>query len=431
MRYYRLSFALLTAVLLFSACNGSPGVIIPDFGRFDGLSVEGQSIQAAHKFTNTELEAFSRLVNRYNKENEHGISVTLKRVEGRDDAEESDCALLAPPQASYLLRKNSSIELSPLVMHPVYGIEGGRKIFYKAAARQTDYWNFSRRITSIPLLINTEIILYNNDLLEAAEIDKFPGSWLTFNIALYKLSRRLETPALGIESNYRAFVNLINARGGSIRTPSGTSYSFINPVVTRTIRYLRRLKKHGLLSLNDTEYKNQSGFAFGNIPFVITGFDGIKYYSELINMTSPGMNWQTALIPTRRPGKGTSIDCSCAASIISGEKEKMLASWFFIKWLAEPEQQIELAKMTNSIPASMIAVEQIMDDSSGEIVEQWFNALQLVDASHMEYYPDFPDSDLVADMFETTANSCLDENLWIWYRTLKLEHEVRRSYQNR
>ena len=424
MRDYRIIIAVIAAAVL-SSCNGSPGVIIPDFDQFDDIETRNVHITAAHDFSDSDYNAFLMLTEEFNDQNDKKIKVDLKRIKDRSEAGAFDCAFLPPSDSSFLLREEISKELSPLIAHPLYGLSDGRDIFYKAACRQTDYWDFSRRITSIPLLIDTEILLYNEDLLANAGIEKVPAMWPFFNITLYRVSRSMDAPAIGMALDSKTAAGLINARGGSIQNPSGLAYSFINPVVPRTIRYLRRLERMNLAAFNSASYENQTDFVFSKLPFVITGIDGIKFYSEMIEMYDPEMEWNTALIPTRRPGKGVSINSSVTAAVIDGERKKMLASWIFIKWLSGTAQQIKLAEYTGSVPANHSAVDMILTGGTAEYNQQWLNALRLVNESHMEYYPDLPDSKEVCEDFEETIKSCLNDGLWIWYQAWRLELRTR------
>ncbi len=424
MRYNWLTaVAAVFFTVLLSSCNGSPGVIVPDFSEYDGLYPGNVEVSAIYGLNSAKLPVFEALADEFSKTNEWGIKVNIRQAE----ISSADMAIISPPEASRLLREGQSEELSPLLSHPVWKIADGRRGFYAAARKQTDYWDFSLKVTSIPLSMDSCILIVNDDLLKEAGFEKIPGNWKFMHYMMYKIKKLTGRPAMGMEFNSQSVVPFIHARGGSIQSPAGITYSLINPVVNRTLRYIRRLNKKNMLSSNNYRYSNQTEFAFGKLPMVFTGIDGLKAYSELISMTSPELQWSAALLPTRRPDSGVTVNCTHTAAVLKGPVEKRLASWLFIRWLAEPEQQIKISSMTYSLPAEKSALQKIIDEKPEAFVPQWLQAASAISDAHMEYIPDLPDYETVSERFNELVNRYIGNGGWIWLDTIRLEYEIKKG----
>ena len=416
--------AAAAIIILLTSCNGSPGAIIPDYSEYKGISPENIQINAEYSLNSGSLPAFKQLAEEFNNTNKWNIKVTFI---SSDRTASADLIITSPAEASALLKDNKTIELSPLFQQPQWGLPNGRGLFYTAARTQTQYWDFSRRISSVPLLMNAGILVVNNDLLSTAGYKKIPALWFFFNQMIKKTSRVLALPVIGTDLITDNIVSVINARGGSILQPVGSAYSLNNPVVNGTIKYINRLLDKGYMVPNNTKYLNQTQFAFGRLPMVFTGTDGLKQYHELISLVEPDLDWGTALMPTKRPGKAVTVDCSHTGAIMRGSAEKMLASWLFLKWMTGVEQQEKLVSSTYSIPANRNVLSKIIDSPPLELLPQWLNAAALIESSHMMPVPAVADYTQVSERIAAMMNKCFDENSWVWLETFKLDYNIKKD----
>lgn len=425
MRRYGLRTAsCLLLLILLTSCNGKFGAIIPDYSVYDGISPDGAELVLNHSYSGEAFNGFKSLINKYNEENERGIKVSLT-----DDLKaRSDLRIVHASEAACLLKAGKSIELSPLISHPLWGC-GGRGDFYRAVRGQTDYWDFSRKITSIPISIDANILLVNNELLEEAGFSAFPSGWPLMNYLLWKTSSKYGHGGIGLNYDAGSLVSFINGRGGSILRPNRSSYSFNNPVVNNSLRYIRRQVEGSVITGNTGDYLNQCGFAFDGMLTVLTGVNGIKYYNNLISAVNPELDWSAALLPTRRLGSGITVDSRCAV-ITAADKASRIAAWDLIKWLSSADIQLELSDLTGSFPANFRTVEKILGSQSGRAEisqpEQWIEALELFHNAHMEVLPNFEDYQQVSLWFEETAEGCINGNT-IWLETWRLNSRVKQS----
>ncbi len=418
-------FLSLTILLLFS-CHGSPGAIIADFGKYSGYSPDNVEITAGHHLSSETLQGFKEITEEFNKTNSYGIKVRLQKSGGNY---EYDMIFCGPSEASSLLRDDSSIELSPLISHPVWGIKGGRSIFYPQAVKQSDYWDFSRRVTSIPLLMTADLLLVNTEVFKNHGYKGIPRSWFMMNLMLHNLNKKIDMPVLGLDPGAASITAFINARGGSVNGFGGFNYNLTNPSLNRSLRYIKRLKRKKIIALNSTKYVNQTDFAFGRLPIVFTGINGLKYYHELITLTDPEMQWHAALMPSRQPGDTITVNCTCSAAIINNGIERQLASWLFIKWLTEEEQQYKLAEKTFYIPAVRSTVKKMISEMPQDFIPQWLEAVELIDGSNMKGLSSLPNYQKFSVMFESLIDRCVLGENWIWLETTKMENDIKKRVQ--
>ena len=406
------------------SCNGRFGVIIPDTEEYDGLSVMNYEVNAYSGSDSETLAALQTLAADFSKNNAYGISVA---VSGGKDGKPAgaDLSFITASDAAAMLRAEKSLELSPLASHPQWGFQQGRSIFYPAAKRQTDYFNYARKITSIPILMNAGIVLVDSDILRQTGLRKFPATWAGFNYLLWKASD-IGQPVLGLQTDTDSVVSIIIARGGSILRPVGFNYSLNNPVVNRTLRGLRYIEERNILSVNETNYLNQTMFSFGKLPVVYAQTDGIPHYAELAAVTSPDLDWDAALLPTRKPGAGSVINCTCTAVISDGSPEQELASWLFVKWLTEDEQQIRLSLMTSSLPVVRTAASDILSQNVDGFTRQWLDALRLIDSGHMYSLPSLCDYSYASEGFQKMLGNVMNGE-WIWLETFRLDLDIKRK----
>jgi len=398
-------------------------VLIPDFSAYESSDPTGIEITLLHDFSSEALDGFMRLVEKFNDSNEWDIRV---RAIGGSEKDRADLRIVSPSSAVSLLKTEQSIELSPLLYHPLWGIENRRRDFYRAARRQTDYWDFSRKIAAIPLSMNAELLLINNEILNEYGFSDFPGSWPIMNFLLWKVEKDGRYGGLGMDCSADSLVSIINARGGSILKPNGSSYSFNNPVVNRAIRYVRGAVEDSIIISNSSAYLNQTDFTFGKLLSVFTGADGIFYYDKLITAAHPDLDWSPALLPTRRLGGGLTVNCGRNAVITAETAETQLAAWIFIRWMASIDTQIELSLSTGSFPANSKAAERLIespDETAAAVPHQWLDALILFHNGHMNLVPNLPDYQAVSVEFNKVIEAALSGDS-IWIETWKLNRKV-------
>ena len=424
MQRNRLIIALLglSVVLFLVSCNGKPGAIVPDYSVYD-LSPAGGEIIVSSPFRHRAADEFGLFVGEFNRTNEWGIKIRV--ISPDEQGAAPDLIITGAAEAAGLLRRGLSIEMSPLISHPKWGLEHGRSDFYSQARAQTDYWDFARKIDALPLLMDAEFLLVNEQILDDYGFKRFPSSWPVTDFLIWKIRRDGRYSGLGIDLNSDSLSSFIIARGGSILRPNGFSYSLNNPVVNNAISYIRKGVSKGSIVVNKGDFAVQNAFCFGRLAAALVPEDGIRYYDRMISMINPELNWTPAYLPTRRLGGGTAVNCSSVLAVTSADPGKQLSAWLFSRWLTSADVQMRLSAATGRFPANRRAAEALIESGAGDQPKQWVSALELFDDGFKEKLPvlgDYPD---VARLFEASVGRLIGGGV-IWLETWRLNREVKK-----
>ncbi|MDC7124770.1 MAG: ABC transporter substrate-binding protein [Spirochaetales bacterium] len=412
---------IIVFIVQVSACSEST-VILNNSSAHQPIDIKNLEITLAVDDESVISDSVKELAEKFNQNNVYGIKVNTD-ISTLPAGSNPDCEITTDYNAAYLYKTGQITDLSHFINNQQWGIPDWRKQFCKAVRRQSVYRRFGKHTISVPIALDSQIVIFNKDILKYLGYEKLPKSWFRTNILLFKASRRMK-PVLGLQYDVKTLTALVSARGGSILQPAGFNYSMNNPVVTGTERYLRRLENYGILSCNDQKYKNQTDFAFGKLLMVVTSIDGIEPYFKMINLIDNKMEWDVALIPTRKPGDGIFINCNNSAVIYSGDKRNELASWFFIKWLIEEEQQQNIALQSNTLPARLDIIPNLIESSENTCAKQWNTALKLVSGAYIE--------SLNAALYDyENVSSFIDESITnirndscVWLEALKLTRKI-------
>ncbi len=423
--YFRKLTLLLILTLFVFSCNGSPGIIFPDYSFLSESSPSTDAVRVLHNLYSSELDALDELVGRFNNENEYGIRVVLEKRSVNFVPEDSNIILTSASESEELLKAGKTSELSPFFYHPLWGEQFGRMGFYAVARGQTDYWEWSRKISSVPLLMDAGVMIINEDLLADSGYGKFPGTWFFFNRLVKKVSRLTGFPAFGIDLNSQSYVSLINGRGGSILRPNRSAYSFNNPTVIGAVSLIKSLIKKNAVLYPAASYENQTSFISGNMLCSLTGIEGLKYYNTVLKSVNPELDWSAVPVPSRRLGNSFVLDADLTAAIMKGEAGEQLSSWIFIHWLTEESQQIYLSSQTGKLPVKADALKAVLstDPADSGLPKQWYEIAGIILNSHKEPAPVFADYPAVAGKFENMIKRSFDGGFVI-IESVRLNREV-------
>lgn len=366
-------------------------------------------------------EMFRALIKDFNKQNKYKIKVTL--LSSKNGCTKPDFIFLKAPLAKKLYKNNEVVDISDILGDPVYGLPNGSDFFIKAINKQIRYGLFKNEITSVPLFVDAHFLLYNKDSLATLGYKQIPRNWIGLNLLFCRSKKNLEK-TIGVVYNFDNFYKIVEARGGSIFQPCKYNYSFNNPVVINTIRYLKVLESLKILYPNNL-YSNQTDFAFGKLFMVITEISGVELYSNLIKAVNPNMNWDVELVTTRKPGDNIILTCNYNVVIMKGFPEREFASWLFIKWLLESEQQKRIVKGTKTLPADISLIPTLKKKEIG-FSKQWFKALQLAYNSNKEAMTYLYDYYRVSAKFEETLRK-IRKNGNIVFEIIKFEHQIKKQ----
>jgi ABC-type glycerol-3-phosphate transport system substrate-binding protein len=122
------------------------------------------------------------------------------------------------------------------------------------------------------------------------------------------------------------------------------------------LQFLQKLISNGCAQW-ESEAGFKADFAAGNVLFVVDSTDELPDYKNLID-DGANFAWNITHLPhtTDEPRISSS---GFSTLILPTSPEEQLASWLFVRWLAEPEQQAAWAEHRGCFPLRRTALDKM------------------------------------------------------------------------
>jgi ABC-type glycerol-3-phosphate transport system substrate-binding protein len=181
----------------------------------------------------------------------------------------------------------------------------------------------------------------------------------------------------------------IYAFGGQVLYPGDSEeddryYEFDTPQNEATFRFLKDLHDDGCAwlpasQIPENEFVSRQGL------FSTAHVGDLKYLREAFRAQGNYDTW--IALPFPSPEGTPAYDVfGPSAYIFSSTLERQLASWLFIKWLTDPEQQAELIKAAGTLPVRESSMEYLQEYKNQN--PQWSQAVAALPSARAE--PGYP-----------------------------------------
>lgn len=250
------------------------------------------------------------------------------------------------------------------------------------------------RIVGIPTFIDTLALYYNRSLLNAAGIPLPPETWDDFQGAVRKLTRldarERETiqqsgAALGTGANVERSVDILTAlmmqNGAQMADINGTPTFHVDtsgdPAVQEppsfgAIRFYAEFADptRDVYTWNADQPNSFEAFLQGKTAM----FFGYAYQQELIQAQAPQINLGVTKLP-QIPGRPSKNVANYWYWGVSKRSQDQNHAWNFLNFLAQKEQQQQIAKvLKRPSPRRDVLAEQLRDESVGTFAAQVLTA---------------------------------------------------------
>ncbi len=341
--------AAVAAALLLASCaprearvQGVP--LLP----LDEVDPSGQSITFWYPYTGITQRGMQALITDFNAANRWHITVKGEYAGRYDDIYDKMIPAIAgnatpnivtayQNQAATYEEGGALVDLRPFVDSPRWGITKVRGDFFPAFLRQDLNAQFDGKRLGFPLNRSVDVLYYNKDWLARLGLAGPPASWEEFA----RMCERATGPGtVGYDINTDAsnlFAQVVS-RGGRITGADGTGYALDSPQMRASMRFMQRLYREGYAGRVAERYGDQTDFANRKVLFTIGSTSGILFYAQAIEGSAHPFRWGVAALPhsTARP----TLDIyGASVSVTVATQAAELASWLFIRWMAEPAQQ--------------------------------------------------------------------------------------------
>ena len=236
-----------------------------------------------------------------------------------------------------------------------------------------EYSPFDGAMLAWPNQISGNALSVNNTMLAELGFDSPPTTFEDFEAIACAAAESGMTGAEDVEvrgypikpdaSNFESFMA---GMGGQMYDVESDSYDFTGEAAIATLQFYADLYANGCAYIPDSRFGNTDDFALGinpmalgstaGLPFIASGFEESGVEAEWVMTTTPfteGNRTLQLFIPS--------------IIMVQGTPEQNLASWLFIKYLAEEDNQVTWSSATAYLPvdtnAAVSVAEAIAEDN--------------------------------------------------------------------
>jgi multiple sugar transport system substrate-binding protein/sn-glycerol 3-phosphate transport system substrate-binding protein len=333
------------------------------------VNPRGQTVTYWHPHTGFREALLLELVDRFNRENEWRITVLAESYNNYRDLNAQLEERLATGQlphlstvypyqiAHYAVQEEQLVALTPYRQSEPWGYtEAEMDDFFPAALETGILPQFDARY-GWPAYQSIEVLYYNADWLAELGYETPPQTWELFAESACDAGRRVFSGATGegVPLGYKyalhaqRFTTLLFSGGGALVNPQGTAYVFDGPQGREVLDRLKDLTERGCIAPMTERYANQVDFSQGWVLFTIGPISNLRYYERAVN-EGAGFSWSVNPPPHTGDGEPRVNVHGPAHVIFRSTPQQQLATWLFVRWLSEPEQQAAWARGTDYYP---------------------------------------------------------------------------------
>jgi len=214
-----------------------------------------------------------------------------------------------------------------------------------------------RRTLGIPWYVDTRVLFYRRDLLEAAGWSAMPTTWSEWRRALEAIKRRAGPSRYAIflpvnEWNPPMILGL--QAGSTILAEGGTRGAFSAPEFRRAFEFFTALFRDSLAPpLSNQEIANMyQEFERGYFAMLVTGPWNLGEFRRRLSPAAQD-RWCTAPLPGP-DGPGVSMAGGSSLVMFRSTRHPQ-AVWHLMEFLSRPEQQVRFYRLTGDLPARTAA----------------------------------------------------------------------------
>lgn len=369
-------------------------------GPLAGVDPRGQTIVWWHNHSGSREEQLLPLIDRFNNENDCGITVQAENQGSYNDirdkvnasaaAGEQPAALVVGyqnDQAFYQLN-NSLVDLNPYVDDATWGLtEDERNDFYSGFFNQSIHPAFDNQRLGFPPNRSMEVLFYNQTWLEELGYEGPPNTPDEFREMACAAAEANGDGTGGyiLRDDASAVAAWTFAFGGDVLTEDGTGYVYDGQATIDAMTFLKGMYDDGCAYFFTEGFPNPE-FAARRAIFAQGSSSGIPFYASDVatvadeNGTPPDV-WGVSAIPHTTTDPVQNV-YGGDIMITNTTPEQELAAWIFVKWFTTPEIQAEWDKISGYFPTR-----QSTTDFLGDYIQespQWGQAVDLLPYSYYE-----------------------------------------------
>ncbi|MEQ8674714.1 MAG: extracellular solute-binding protein [Aggregatilineales bacterium] len=342
----------------------------------------GQTITYWHEWDGAQQEALDEIIDRFNSDNEWGITVEQVALGSTSSVRDQISAGITTgelPNLAGATFVNDAmgyfldgvlVPLDPYYNDPTWGfseeqvadldqslLDGNRPVFGP----------FNGELLAWPTGLSFNVMSVNMDMLNSLGFDAPPATLEEF-AAVSCAAAELEGPngedvqGFPIRTSGTDLYSFIISNGGQIFDAEADAYDFTNDAFIEVGQFFQDLYNNGCAYVPDGSFVNTADFAFGLNPMAVGSTAGVPFINGDIESSGSGIeNWVNTTVPWTEGNRTLQTSMRSLGVFVSTPAEQ-LATWLFIKHLASTESQVTWTELTQYQPYTQSGLEGLSEE---------------------------------------------------------------------
>jgi multiple sugar transport system substrate-binding protein len=353
MRSTRTAIAVgLVGALALTGCGRTdtgPGTDSDEFQLTDGPATGELSVWAM----GNEGELLPAFAEKFAEENPD-LTITVTSVPWADARQKIETAIAGGT--------TPDMSLLDLGYMPSFVASGGLQTVPSELVDPTSFFDGANTAVTlegsayaVPWYISTRVLLYRTDLAAAAGVEA-PGDWDEFREFAAGLQQAGAVNGtlmpFGKFNDWQTLLPFFWQAGGSVLTEDGSGYAFDSPAMVEALTYIKSFYDAGITTPEGPIETGelQADFVNGEYGSYISGPWEVTSLRNAGGDEFVDTKLGAAVLPTGPGGTNTAYAGGGALAVFN-EADNPDAAWKFIRWLAQPETQVEWYKEASVLPA--------------------------------------------------------------------------------
>lgn len=396
---------LLAWVFFLSACTPTPfsptptlateplpsPTVVPTLETASPLGVRNEALRGLevvvwHPWLGVEAHLFESQVEEFNQTNPWGIRVTAVGQSGYANLYENVTAALPTPRRPQLVialpeharlwdERQAVIDLTPYLTDPLYGLENPTD--FPPVFWQQDL--AGERRLALPAQRSAQLLLWNQTWAGELGFDAPPTTPADFRLQACRANQalrsdsRVENDAAGgwllDTSPMTAFSWLLAFGGGVVE---GDGYRFLTPQNIQALTFVRQLFDDGCAW--QSPEAPATHFAAREALFITVGLEDLPEISRALAAAKNGDTWLALPFPSETGGVLAVYGSSYV--MLKSDPPRQLATWLFVRWLLEPENDARRVEVTGLFPLRTSTLSRLTAYQAAH--PQWAQSVKLL-----------------------------------------------------
>jgi multiple sugar transport system substrate-binding protein len=344
-----------------------------------GMDLSGTTVEFWHVYGegDTRHDAIQGIVDDFNANNEYGITVEALDQGEYSDLEDKvnagiqsgDLPNIAQAYTSALANWDTVgvvADLNQFIDDPNYGLSADEQADIYPSVLDSGLTADGRRI-GWPISQSANVVVYNFTWAQELGFDSPPTTPEEFKAQVCAAAEANATDDnpdndgtggmvwYPSASNYLSF---LHAYGGTSLNADGTAYEFNTPEAKAVALFVNDLRDNGCTFETESYPNPEQAQRLALV--TLSSTSGLSFYEAAFEEAGNADEWGFLAFPG--PDGGQGVDAfTQTMGVLSSTPEEDLASWLFIKYLTEPENQAAWLEASGYLP-TRASVEPLLAD---------------------------------------------------------------------